>query len=100
MALIELRDRAAHRLKVHQVVLFGSRARGDADWESDMDVLVVLEDTPTDTVEEYVSDCAWEVSLKHGLVVAPVVVGRDDWYNGPERFSLLAQAIREEGVPL
>ena len=30
------------RLSVHEIVLFGSRARGDADPYSDMDVVVIL----------------------------------------------------------
>ena len=32
------------RFQLHKVVLFGSRARGDADPDSDLDVVVVLED--------------------------------------------------------
>ncbi len=32
------------KISIHRVVLFGSRARGDAEPDSDMDVLVVVDD--------------------------------------------------------
>ena len=56
------------RLQVSQIVLFGSRARGDAASDSDMDILVIL-DNPTQEAEEYISECAWEAGFDHGIVV-------------------------------
>lgn len=87
------------RVKVHTLALFGSRARGDADPDSDMDVLVVVEKVDR-TVEDYISDCAWEASFAQGIVVVPVVFSQDEWENGLERHSLLAKAIRTEGITL
>jgi predicted nucleotidyltransferase len=87
------------RVKVHTLVLFGSRARGDADPASDMDVLVVVEDVDS-TVENYISDCAWEAGFEHGIVVVPVVFSHEEWEHGLERHSLLAKAIRAEGIVL
>jgi predicted nucleotidyltransferase len=37
--------------------LFGSRARGDADPDSDMDVLVIVDDLSPE-LEDYISECA------------------------------------------
>ena len=90
----------SNRLKVYKLILFGSRARGDADSTADMDVLVILEDTANDKDREYVSDCAWEAGFQHGIVLVPVVFTRREWEIGPERYSLLAQAVKSEGVPL
>jgi len=88
------------RAKVAQLILFGSRARGDADPYSDMDVLVVLEGTPSEKDFDYVSDCAWEAGFADGIVLIPVIFTRDEWENSPQRFSLLARAVEREGVPL
>lgn len=89
-----------NRVAVCKLVLFGSRARGDADTFSDMDVLVVLEGTPSEEVFDYVSDCAWEAGFAQGIVVVPVVFTRDEWENSPQRYSLLAYAVEAEGVLL
>lgn len=87
------------RSEVFRIVLFGSRARGDADPDSDMDVFVLV-DALTGELEDYISECAWEAGFKHGIVIVPVIFLRNDWENGPERYSLLADAIRSEGVVL
>ena len=93
-----LKRRLQQRVKLHQVILFGSRARGDAEPDSDMDVLVILDEPVSSQSRKIVSDYAWETGFEVGIVVVPVVVSRDNWENGPDRASLLAMAIREEGM--
>lgn len=86
------------KLDVHQVILFGSRARGDSTEYSDVDVLVVLNSETNESDLEFVSNCGWEVGFEHGVVIVPIVYTRAAWENSPERSSLLAQAIEKEGV--
>ena len=84
---------------LHGTVLFGSRARGDHDPDSDYDVLVVVERLDR-TIRKTISDCAWEAGFEDCLVIVPVVVTKDEIEHSPLRSSLLMQAIREEGVPV
>jgi predicted nucleotidyltransferase len=70
------RQLLSQRVALHRLIMFGSRARGDAEPDSDMDVLVVLSGSNNATVRRYVNDCAWEAGFDHGLVVSPVVVER------------------------
>jgi len=88
----------SQRVSLHSIIVFGSRARGDADPDSDMDVLVILSGPNTAKARRHVSDCAWEAGFEYGLVVSPVVVSHERWENGPEQYSLLAQAVEEEGI--
>ena len=87
------------KISLHSIVLFGSRARGDAEPDSDMDVLLIVDDL-TEKGEDYISECAWEAGFLKGIVVVPVVFSRTEWENGPERYSLLAEAVKLEGVTL
>jgi predicted nucleotidyltransferase len=82
-----------------RLVLFGSRARGDADVESDYDVLVVVARLDRQ-IRLTVSRCAWEAGFENCLLIVPVVVTQDEVENSPFRSSLLMQAIRVEGVTL
>lgn len=62
------------------VVLYGSRARGDAHDESDLDLMVVLED-PVDRWKERrrIGDILWDHSLDSNILVSAMVVGRSDF---------------------
>ena len=88
------------QVSLDKLILFGSRARGDAGRYSDIDVVVVLKDDADEQDFDYVSDCAWEAGFEYGIVVVPVVFTKNEWENGPERYSLLAQAVEKEGVPI
>lgn len=99
--LIERFKRLLHerRVPLHHLVLFGSRARGDATLESDYDVLVVVERLDR-YIRTTVSRCAWEAGFDACLLIVPVVVTKDEIENSPFRSSLLMQAIRDEGVTI
>ncbi len=99
-ALDKFKALLRERVSVYKLVLFGSRARGDAGPYSDMDVLVILADISSEQDFDYVSDCAWEAGFEYGIVIVPVVFTRNEWENSPERYSLLAKAIETEGVLL
>ena len=86
------------QIPLHELILFGSRAREDNTDDSDMDVLVVLDAPVTPEYRDIVLDCAWKVGVDASIVIVPVVVSHDAWDNGPEHESLLALAIREEGI--
>ena len=98
--ILETFANLVHRkVSLHSVVLFGSRARGDAEPDSDMDVLVIVDDL-TEKDEDYISECAWEAGFESGVVVVPVVSFTSRVGNGPERYSLLAEAVKSDGVYL
>ena len=88
------------KVKLHRLILFGSRARGDAELDSDMDVLVILNEPVTGQARKTVSTSAWEAGFDDSVVVVPIVVSRESWENGPDRSSLLAMAVREEGLQI
>ncbi len=91
------RESLERKFRVSDVIVFGSRARGDADEYSDLDVVVVLEEDLNDSIRDYVSDSAWHAGFEEGIVVVPVLFSRQEWQMGAVRNSLLARAVEMEG---
>ena len=60
--LKELRKKLGSHLK--EVILFGSRARGDFSPDSDYDCLVVMDDLPPD-IENVIDEIAGELLYQH-----------------------------------
>jgi len=56
-------------------------------------------DVPADwTIQRIVSECAWEACVCKGILLTPIAVYKKDWEQGVESSSLLAIAVRQEGV--
>ena len=79
-----------------QVILFGSHARGEATEESDIDVLVVLEDLDKNTLDT-VLEIAWRIGFASGKVISviPAMQGEMELLSASPFF----QTIQREGIP-
>ena len=95
--IARLRERFSGRIL--QTILFGSKARGDDQAESDIDILLVVneEDWP---LRQEISTLAARVSLEHDVLLDPRVIGRERWERMKQRRFGLYQNIAAEGIPL
>ncbi|MFZ5878607.1 MAG: nucleotidyltransferase domain-containing protein [Chloroflexota bacterium] len=83
------------RLKA--VYLFGSYARGDYNANSDLDVMIVLDDYQS-YWDELVrtSQLASDLSLEYDITLSRTIMREDQWLKGD--LPLLAN-VRAEGIP-
>lgn len=83
--------------RLHQVLLFGSQARGEATDASDVDLMVVLEG-PVDRFEEIdrMGELTWQIDMEHEVLLSVVPVAKPDFEQGN---SPLLRNVRREGVP-
>ncbi len=93
----KFKDLVSQKVKVHELRVFGSRARGDAVAESDLDVLIVVNHLDH-SIERYISDCAWESGFPDDIVVMPVAISIDAIKNRPIRESVFIRKIYHEGI--
>lgn len=100
-ALEELGRRLAARFGDSLVLvrLFGSRARGEADAASDVDVAVVLQHAEW-RERCAVIDLAADIGLEHGLDISPTVFDQSTYARWRQQERPLVMDIEREGIPL
>jgi len=64
--------------RLYRVVLFGSVAKGTADADSDVDVLVVV-DRVSEDVEKIAAEAAFEVGLECGEAIEYILMGLEEY---------------------
>jgi len=86
-----------HGVSIHELRVYGSRARGDAGLDSDLDILVVVEAIHSDT-RNIVSECAWKVGFEKDIFIQTVLRSKADIETSPERSSLFMRSVFQEGI--
>lgn len=98
-ALDELKQVLRERCGVTSVVVYGSKACGDDTADSDIDVMIVVEDY-TPQIEAAVDEAVYEINLAHDCLISVVIFGRRELEEGPLGESPLYKRIPVEGVPV
>lgn len=82
-----------------EVILFGSRARGEAHEDSDWDMLILTERPVTLKIEQAFRHKLFELELEFGQPISVFVYSKSDW-NGRHRYTPLYNNIQAEGILL
>ena len=80
------------------VLLFGSRARGDSGEESDWDILILTNEEVNQELWSKLFDALLPVKIKYSIAVSPIIKTRVEWYNSLH--TDLYINIHEDGVVL
>jgi uncharacterized protein len=81
-----------------QIILYGSRARGQAGPESDMDVLILLDQTPSSTAIDVIRDKIYDIGLEADVVVSVIIRGIGQWESPLSQATPYYKNIQREGI--
>lgn len=82
-----------------QIILYGSRARGDAREDSDWDVIILLNKPPMSHQKRYsIAYDLWAVGQDNQEDINAFVYTNEQWNSAPP--SLFKYNVREEGIQL
>jgi predicted nucleotidyltransferase len=93
----EFKRRLAALGPILDLRVFGSRARGEAAPDSDLDVFIEVE-TLTPQLRRRIDELAWEVGFELDCIISPIVATRDQLERGPMGANPLVLMIEREGI--
>jgi predicted nucleotidyltransferase len=93
----ELRNKIGN--EIINIVLFGSKARGDFNRESDIDIFVLVREK-TQNIRDKVGDITADYILDYDIPLSPVLYDLDEYNQNKKLGSFFFENVEKEGVPL
>lgn len=79
-----------------KTILFGSEARGEAHPDSDIDLLILVDgDKMSLEQEEIITLPLYELELKTGVVISPIIMLKKLWENRPFKTPFYINIVNE-----
>ena len=93
----KLKERLKKIVPAVDLVVFGSRARGNQNEYSDLDVSIVVQSLNQE-LKERIYEVVWEVGFDNYLFISPLIFTKDEIENSPLRSAPIVKNILEEGI--
>ena len=97
-ALSKLQQRIRSRFDVDEMILYGSVARGGADAESDIDLLIITRTPLSRPLRHQITDLVFDINLEYGTNFSSLVIPRESWERGTVSVLPLHDEILRDGV--
>lgn len=100
-ALLERVKNAVHVLSpAAEIILYGSRARGTAGYDSDWDFVVLLPSTSDKILEAQIKDRLYDVELETDTVLSSIIRSKEEWMSARYAVIPLRQQVESDGVAI
>jgi predicted nucleotidyltransferase len=83
-----------------EILLYGSRARGDSIDLSDWDFLILLDGKVNDKITDRIRHRLYEIEWETGEVISSIVRNKIEWNSRPYRSMPIYKVIDREGIAL
>lgn len=87
-------------LPVTRLILFGSKARGTSEPDSDIDILVLTSCPVSSKLREAISDRLADINLRNDVLLTSIVVSEHDWSDGLIRYMLIHDEVERDGCEI
>lgn len=80
--------------------LFGSKASGTFDVESDLDILIALPCPVTNEIRRQIVHKVSDINLSYGTNISALIVSEEEWQNSLLSLLPIHAFVEDEGIPL
>jgi len=96
-ALKELQENLQNYYSLVDFKLYGSKSRGTDQPQSDLDVMIILEDLSPE-IESEIDDLIFEINLKYDCLITSLYFSRNELEYGALSESPIYKKIKQEGI--
>jgi predicted nucleotidyltransferase len=86
------------RFPVLRVCLFGSKATGKDDPESDIDLFVLTSRPLSWRERDAVTDALFDIEMEFDVVISTLVVSEEDWLHGTYQVLAIRDEVERDAV--
>jgi predicted nucleotidyltransferase len=79
--------------------IFGSKVKGIADDEFDLDILILLPEKVTENIRRQIIHKVFDINLIYETNLSPLIISKGEWENRLTSLLPIHAFIEEEGVP-
>ncbi len=97
-AVKELKKAIQTKFSDSKLILFGSKARGDYDRESDIDILILLKEYSFEK-EKAIWNISFYIELKYNIIFS-ILVESKRWFKIWDNVMPIIETINNEGIPI
>ena len=87
-----------NKFSIVKVILFGSKARGDHDEHSDIDLLVVASELLHWKEEKAIVEALFDIGMEYDVIFSPLFTFSDEWEKGIFMEFPIYQEISRDGA--
>ena len=81
-----------------EVILYGSRAKGTAQADSDWDFLILLPEQVDRVFEMHIKDRLYDIELETDMVLSSIIRSKQEWLSVRYEVVPLRQEIERDGI--
>ena len=97
-AILEAAKVLRQQFPIAAAMLFGSKARGEADSESDIDLLVLTRRELNANERDAAVDSVFDLQLKWNVVISLLIASQEQWNAGVYRVLPIRQEFERDGI--
>jgi predicted nucleotidyltransferase len=98
-ALQQLKKELSQRYNLYWLKIIGSKVRGDSDKESDIDVVIVLDNVNWD-IEKQVYELCFHIGLEYDVLISPIIYSVQETNDTLIKATPFFMSVEKEGVVL
>ncbi len=80
------------------IILYGSRARGEAKDDSDWDFLILVDQAVDSNLTTKLRDSLYEIELETNQIFSSIIRSKQEWYSPKYSVLPFKQVVEQEGV--